>query len=408
MKKRSMRILGLVWGLIMVAVISSTLTLLFAGKSTSQEASHWVSGSDYERIARYDRLDEVRETLLNDYYQELDEDELLLGAIQGMMAAVGDPYTFYYTPEEMARSNENSEGLYHGVGILVQRNKDGYIEVLRVYPDSPAEAAGVRVSDLITAVDGNVISGEDGKTYNDAVEQIRGDVGTQVELTIQRDDKTLKLMVTRADVNVSYADYQIISGDIGYVSIAQFTGDAAERFEEAIDYFKEQNIAGMVIDLRNNPGGLLTEVIQIADSILPEGEIVYIQDREGRRTDYYSDADGYDVPLVVLVNDMSASASEILAVAVQTFDRGTVVGMTTYGKGIVQSLLTFEEDGAGMQLTTASYYGSDGRSIHGVGVTPDIEVALEADHIPLNPDPISDNQLATALKELEQLINAEQ
>lgn len=408
MKKRSMRILGLVWGLIMVAVISSTLTLLFAGKSTSQEASHWVSGSDYERIARYDRLDEVRETLLNDYYQELDEDELLLGAIQGMMAAVGDPYTFYYTPEEMARSNENSEGLYHGVGILVQRNKDGYIEVLRVYPDSPAEAAGVRVSDLITAVDGNVISGEDGKTYNDAVEQIRGDVGTQVELTIQRDDKTLKLMVTRADVNVSYADYQIISGDIGYVSIAQFTGDAAERFEEAIDYFKEQNIAGMVIDLRNNPGGLLTEVIQIADSILPEGEIVYIQDREGRRTDYYSDADGYDVPLVVLVNDMSASASEILAVAVQTFDRGTVVGMTTYGKGIVQSLLTFEEDGAGMQLTTASYYGSDGRSIHGVGVTPDIEVALEADHIPLNPDPISDNQLATALKELERLINVEQ
>ena len=408
MKKRSMRILGLVWGLIMVAVISSTLTLLFAGKSTSQEASHWVSGSDYERIARYARLDEVRETLLNDYYQELDEDELLLGAIQGMMAAVGDPYTFYYTPEEMARSNENSEGLYHGVGILVQRNKDGYIEVLRVYPDSPAEAAGVRVNDLITAVDGNVISGEDGKTYNDAVEQIRGDVGTQVELTIQRDDKTLKLMVTRADVNVSYADYQIISGDIGYVSIAQFTGDAAERFEEAIDYFKEQNIAGMVIDLRNNPGGLLTEVIQIADSILPEGEIVYIQDREGRRTDYYSDADGYDVPLVVLVNDMSASASEILAVAVQTFDRGTVVGMTTYGKGIVQSLLTFEEDGAGMQLTTASYYGSDGRSIHGVGVTPDIEVALEADHIPLNPDPISDNQLATALKELERLINAEQ
>ena len=408
MKKRSMRILGLVWGLIMVAVISSTLTLLFAGKSTSQEASHWVSGSDYERIARYDRLDEVRETLLNDYYQELDEDELLLGAIQGMMAAVGDPYTFYYTPEEMARSNENSEGLYHGVGILVQRNKDGYIEVLRVYPDSPAEAAGVRVNDLITAVDGNVISGEDGKTYNDAVEQIRGDAGTQVELTIERDGKTLELTVTRADVNVSYADYQIISGDIGYVSIAQFTGDAAERFAEAIDYFKEQNIAGMVIDLRNNPGGLLTEVIQIADSILPEGEIVYIQDREGRRTDYYSDADGYDVPLVVLVNDMSASASEILAVAVQTFERGTVVGMTTYGKGIVQSLLTFEEDGAGMQLTTASYYGSDGRSIHGVGVTPDIEVALEADHIPLNPDPISDNQLATALKELERLINAEQ
>ena len=190
------------------------------------------------------------------------------------------------------------------------------------------------------------------------------------------------------------------------MSITQFTGDAAERFAEALEYYESQNAAGMVIDLRNNPGGLLTDVLEIADSILPEGVIVYTQERDGHRTDYYSDAEMCDLPLVVLVNDMSASASEILAASVQTFDRGLVVGTTTYGKGIVQSLLTFEEDGAGMQLTTSAYFAGDGTSIHGVGVTPDIQVALEGERIPLTPDPVSDNQLAAALEALAGLIDA--
>ena len=175
---------------------------------------------------------------------------------------------------------------------------------------------------------------------------------------------------------------------------------------QAIDAFKSQTVAGLVIDVRSNPGGLLDQVVAIADSLLPKGVIVYTQDRSGARVDYYSDEDMYDVPLVVLTNESSASASEILAASVQALNRGVVVGLKTYGKGIVQTLSTFEIDGAGIQYTSSSYYDANGRSIHGVGVTPDIEVALEGDSIPLNPDPFSDNQLARALEALNDQIAA--
>ena len=154
----------------------------------------------------------------------------------------------------------------------------------------------------------------------------------------------------------------------------------------------------MVIDLRNNPGGLLTEVVEIADSILPEGVIVYTEDRAGKREDFYSDKDMCDIPLTVLVNDMSASASELLAAAVKSFDRGEIVGVTTYGKGIVQTRVDFAEDGSAIQLTTSSYYAGDGTSIHQVGVEPDVVVPLEMSYVPVDPDPVSDNQLAKALE----------
>ena len=403
MNKRSMRILTLIWAALMVAILSSSLTLLIAGKTAASDR-HWVTQQEYERVERYSRLDEVRETLMDDFYQELEEDDLVLGAIRGMTGAVGDPYTFYYTPEELTRSNESSDGLYHGIGVLIQSTEEGYIQILRVYPGTPAEAAKLEVGDLIVAVDGNEISGEDGRTYNDAVTQIRGEAGTTVRLTVRRGDATWDVDVPRADVNISYAEYTVLDGDIGYVAITQFTGNAQSRFAEAIEAFKAQNIRGMVIDLRNNPGGLLDQVVAIADSLLPSGVIVYTQDRDGTRRDYYSKEDMYDVPLTVLVNGSSASASEILAASVQAFERGLVIGETTYGKGIVQTQLTFEEDGAGIQLTTSSYYDGSGRSIHGVGVTPDIEVELEQDAIPLDPDPENDSQLSAALEALEGLI----
>lgn len=405
MNKRSVRIFALVWAGLMIAVLSSTATLLLTGRLSSREQpDHFVTESEYETIQRYQRLDEIRERLLRDYYQPLDEDSLLLGAIHGMTESIGDPYTFYYTPEEMKRSDEDNAGLYHGIGVLVQASQDGYIQVLRVYPDTPAEAAGLRVGDLIVAVDGEPISGEDGRTYNDAVNMIRGEDGTSVRLTILRDGETMDVDALRADVNVSFASWQLLEGGIGYISLTQFTGDAADRFQQALDDLRAQGAKGLVVDVRNNPGGLLDQVVKIADSLLPQGLIVYIEERDGTRLDYYSDEALYDVPLVVLVNDMSASASEILAASVQALGRGEVVGLTTYGKGIVQTLVSFDPDGAGLQLTTSSYYDANGRSIHGVGVTPDVEVALEGDSIPLDPDPKSDNQLAVAIEEIEKMI----
>ena len=208
----------------------------------------------------------------------------------------------------------------------------------------------------------------------------------------------MAIPITRGDVKISYASYQVLPGNIGYISITQFTGDAAQVFQEAIEAFQAQDVTGLVIDLRNNPGGLLDQVVSIADTLLPDGLIVYTKQRDGTRQDYYSNAAFYDVPLAVLVNGMSASASEILAGSVPALGRGTVVGLTTYGKGVVQSLQTFQADSAGMQLTTASYFDALDRCPQGVGVKPDVEVALEGSSLPLEPDPVSDNQLAEAIR----------
>ncbi|MBR0366838.1 MAG: S41 family peptidase [Clostridia bacterium] len=399
MKNKPTRVVALIWAAVMIAAVSSTLTLLLTGVRSGE---HWVSEREYEAVQRYKRLDEVRDILMTQYYQPLDEEALVTGAIRGMTKAVGDVYTFYYTPEEMQRESEDEQGRYRGIGVLIERSADGYIEIVRVYPDSPAELAGLKVGDLIYSVDGKLVGGLRGKNYEDGVKLIRGEENTTVRLGILRGKEVFEADVMRADVNISYASYQLIGDDVGYVSISQFSGDAAERFDEALGYFKGHNARGMIIDLRNNPGGFLTEVNRIADRILPKGIIVYIQDRDGVRTDYYSDADMYDIPVVVLVNRMSASASEILAASVQALERGKVVGVTTYGKGIVQTLKTFDSDGAGMQYTTSSYYDAQGRSINGVGVTPDVEVALEGDRVPMDPDPVSDNQLSTALEVLRE------
>ncbi|MBQ8109818.1 MAG: S41 family peptidase [Clostridia bacterium] len=406
MNNKSVRVFALIWAALMIAVVSSTLTLLLSGRSLQPvgEGALKVSQSDYDAIQRYRRLDEVRNELMTQYYQQLDEDELLLGAIRGMTSAVGDPYTFYYTPEEMRRANENSAGVYRGVGLLLQNTPDGIIEVVRVFPDTPAEQAGIRVGDWIVAVDGEFVSGDDGRTYNDAVNRIRGENGTRVTVTVLRDGQEIDFPMNRGDVNVSYINYRVLPDDIGYISIAQFTGNAAAGFAEALEAFRAQGVKGMVIDVRNNPGGLLDQVVSIADKLLPTGEIVYIKDRNDTRMDFYSDEEMYDVPLAVLVNGMSASASEILALSVQALDRGTVVGLTTYGKGIVQSLVSYSEDGAGMQLTTSSYYDALDRCPQGVGVTPDIEVALEGAYIPVEPDPESDNQLAAAIADVKRQI----
>ena len=401
MKKGSERTFALIWAAIMIAVISSTATLLLAGRSTGAAGLHWVSGDQYDMIERYGRLEEVRQTMLTQYYEPLDDDALMLGAIRGMTGAANDVYTFYYTPEEMQKEQENEEGVYRGIGVLVGQNADGYIEVLRVYASTPAELAGIKVGDIITGVDGAEIDTSSQQGYDEAVNMIRGVENTEVLLSIRRGEETLEVPVMRSNVNISYVEYTMLEGGIGYVAISQFMGDAAEGFQEALDYFIAHDARGMVIDLRNNPGGLLNVVNRIADSILPEGIIVYVQDRDGKRTDFYSDEKMVDLPLVVLVNDMSASASELLAASVQALGRGAVVGVTTYGKGIVQTVVPFPQDGAGMQLTTASYFDANGRSIHKVGVVPDVEVALDGDLVPVDPDPVSDNQLSRAIEVLE-------
>lgn len=402
MKRRGIVIAAIVWMLVLVALASSSLTLMLVGK---EDATHFVSEQDYELIQRYRRLDEVRQTLMDSYYQEVDEETIVTGAVRGMMDSLDDPYTFYYTSEEMQKTNEESEGVYHGVGMVVQLS-DGEIEIARVYEDSPAARAGLLAGDLIIAVDGQKVSGESAKTLNEAVSLVQGEDGTDVVLTVRRDGAEFDCVATRSKVSISYVDYRLLDGNIGYVAITQFTGNDVSGFKEALDAFQAANVSGIVLDLRGNPGGLLDDVVQIADMVLPEGLIVYVEDRQGNREEYYADALYWDVPMVVLVNGMSASASELFTAAFQDDARGTVIGTTTFGKGIVQSLIEFAEDGAGMQLTVASYYSPKGRSIHGIGVEPDVTVELSEDYDAsmLEPNLENDNQLAAAISELQKLI----
>ena len=405
MNKRTVVIAAVVWMLVITAVVSSYATMLLMSDGS---AAHMVSQKDYETLQRYRRLEEVYDTLVRDYYVPLDEDALVTGAVRGMMEAADDPYTFYYTTEEMEASNERTEGVYHGVGMVVQLTEDGFIEVARVYEDSPAAKAGIQAGDFIVGVNGTAVSGKSAKTLDEAVRLIQGEDGTDVCLTVQRGGQSVDLTATRAEVNISYVDFSLIGSDIGYVNISQFSGNDVEGFEEAAAAFKAAGVAGVIVDLRNNPGGLLDHVVRIADMVLPEGLVTYVEDRHGSRQEERSDAEYWNIPMVVLVNGSSASASELFTAAMQDYDRAAVVGTTTFGKGIVQSLITFAEDGAGMQLTTASYYSPKGRTIHKTGVEPDVVVELEEGAVisTVNPDPDKDNQLAAALEELKKRIES--
>ena len=392
MNRKTVAVLAVVWMLIIVAIASSALTMkLVSGSGRAR----LVTGEEYEMLQRYARLDEVRARLMEDYYIRPDEDALILAAIRGMTASLGDPYTFYYTREEMEAANDAASGVYHGVGMLVESDETGRIVVMKVYPDTSAERDGVQAGDVLLAVDGTPVSAADDETYAQSLELFHGEDGTQMVLTVQRGEEQLDLTLTRGSVRISYVEYSVIEGDIGYVHLAQFSGDASAGFDAALEAFREAGVTGIVVDLRGNPGGLLTEVVHIADRVLPEGIITYTEDRYGNRTEELSTADYWDIPMTVLVDGNSASASELFTAAVQDHDRGTVVGTTTYGKGIVQTMFTFPADGAGMQLTTAAYYSPNGRSIHQTGVEPDVFVSDD-------PDTPADEQLDAAIAVLRQ------
>ena len=395
MKRKNAIILSVVWLLVMVSIVASTVTLLASG---GFGGPRWVSAAEHDMIERYSRLEAVRRTISEGYYQDVDEDALMTGAIRGMMASLGDPYTFYYTPDEMTSHTEQTEGAYQGVGLLVQNNDEGYIEIIRVYSDGPADAAGARVGDCIVAVDGVPVRGANSQTLNDAVDRMKGEPDTEVTVTVLRDGERIELGIRRGDVSVSNVESAMLPGEIGYIEIFQFSGDDVNGFTAALEALEEQGARALIIDLRNTPGGILDDVVAIADLLLGECTVVYTQERDGSRVDYYSDAEGCELPLAVLVNDMSASASEILAAAVQDLGRGTVVGVRTYGKGIVQTVIGFEDDGAGMQYTSAEYFTPSGKNIHGTGVTPDVLVAADFSNYSGEPDVENDVQLRAAME----------
>ena len=337
-----------------------------------------ITKDEYARLLRYEKLDVLMELVEMYYYEDVDEDEMLESAALGLIAGIGDVYSTYYTKEDMEAFNEETEGEYAGIGCqLLADPSDQMITITRVFKGSPAERAGMRSGDKIVYVNDVYYSAYE---MDDAVSVMRGEPGGTVKVTVLRDLDTIDFDVTREIVNINYVEYEILDGDIGYVMVYDFLGDAYEGFAEAIDAFRAANVSGMIIDLRNNGGGLVDACVDMADLILPEGVVVSMRDKYDEVEEYRIDDEYFDVPMVLLVNGYSASASEILAGAIRDTGAGTLVGEKTFGKGVVQSVINFP-DGSGMKVTTARYYTPSGECIHEIGIEPHVEVSLDEDAV---------------------------
>ncbi len=351
-------------------------------------------------------FNQVKSLLLKTYYQEVDEDRLLEGAIQGMAQAVDDPYTVYYTPEQMEDFMEKQSGSYVGIGVTVYMDENDLLTVSETFAGSPAKAAGMRMGDKIVSVDG-----EDVTSLKDSaliVQKIRGIPETKVEITVYRPEINdyIQFDLVRQEINLAYIDSKMLENDIGYVQIKQFDEDISYDFAQHVNKLIAEGAQGLVIDLRNNPGGDYAQVVRMADMLLPSGLIVYTEDRNGRREEKRSDANELDMPMAVLINEYSASASEILSAAIKDYGKGTLVGKTTYGKGLVQSIIPLE-GGAGLKFTISKYYTPAGVCIQGIGVTPDIEVENDEKYRYYSVEDIpegEDGQLARAIEAVNHLM----
>ena len=366
-----------------------------------EEETVTISREEYERLLRFEKMDVLMQLVDMYYYEDVDEDEMLESAALGLIAGIGDVYSTYYTKEDMEAFNEETEGEYAGIGCqLLADPSDQMITVTRGFKGSPAERAGMRAGDKIVYVDDVYYSAYE---MDDAVSVMRGEPGGTVKVTVLRDLDTVDFDIAREIVSINYVEYEILDGDIGYVMVYDFLGDAYEGFAAAIDAFRAANVSGMIIDLRNNGGGLVDACIDMADLILPEGVVVTLRDKYDQEEVYRVDNAYFDVPMVLLVNEYSASASEILAGAVRDYGAGTLLGTKTFGKGVVQSALEFT-DGSGIKLTTARYYTPSGECIHGLGIEPDITLELDEDAVTIyginNLPHEQDNQLQAAIRVL--------
>ena len=326
------------------------------------------------------------------YEDEIDEDALTESMYAGYVNGLGDPYTVYFTSEETKEMFESVSGEFSGVGAQLSQNYEtSQVTITKVFENSPAEEAGLKAGDILYKVDERELQDED---LTEIVTWIKGEEGTEVTLGVIRDGKELELTATRRKIEVPTVEYEMKEGQIGYIAISEFDTVTYTQFENALDDLEKQGMKGLVIDLRSNPGGSLETVVNMLNLILPKGVVVSTKDREGNTEEYTCDGKHeFSKPMAVLVNQYSASASEIFAGAVQDYGTGEIVGVTTYGKGVVQQIIGLK-DGSSIKVTISEYFTPNGRSINGEGVTPDVEVEYERDEE--NPD--ADNQLDKALE----------
>lgn len=339
------------------------------------------------------KIEELNNYIDQYYLFDYEEEDVENGIYKGLMAGLGDIYTGYYTPEEYASFMESSNGTYSGIGaMLTQDYNTGIISVVRAFDGSPAAEAGMQTDDILYKVEGEEVTGKD---LSLVVADLKGEEGTKVNLSILRGTDEIELTMERRNIQVPTVEYRMETDQIGYISISEFDDVTQEQFISALEALEGQGMKDLIIDLRNNGGGLVDVTCAILDRLLPEGLIVYTEDKYGERQEQLSDAEHYFAgKMAVLVNGNSASASEIFAGAIKDYGVGTLIGTQTFGKGIVQSLFPLS-DGSAIKITVSRYYTPAGNNIHEVGIEPDI--VLEYDK-----EAEGDNQLEKAIEVLSQ------
>ncbi len=350
---------------------------------SSDASGDLVSKTSLSEVLDEDSLEKVEQLidLFNGYYaNDMSVSALQEGIYEGLADGLGDKYSEYYTAEEYAQLKEQTEGEYAGIGVTMSKENDtdNYVTIGYVYEDTPADKEGLKANDKIIAVEGEAITAD--QDTSEIAEMVRGEPGTKVTITIQRgDDDPFDVTLTRAKVEIDTVEGSIIDDDesIGYVQISQFSNNTADQFAKVVDGLVDDGAEKLIIDLRNNGGGVVDACADILDYLLPEGVTVYTMDKQGERTDYTSDEKTQlNIPMVVLVNGNSASASEIFAAAMMDYDWATLVGTTTYGKGVYQSVISLN-DGSGLKITVGKFYSPKGNNFNETGITPDVEVEYE-------------------------------
>lgn len=347
-------------------------------------------GSEVE--GKLNAIDSVLESF---YFGDVDDETAKDNIYKAYLSSYGDKYTMYYTADEYKALKESTNGKFYGIGAVCQLSGEGGVLLVDVYDNGAGYQAGLRSGDRVVNVDGRDITDME---LSSAVALIKGDKGTSVTLEVIRGTERLTFSAVRDAVEAKTVSYTLLDNNIGYLSISQFEDVTTKQFKAAVEDLQSQGMKGLVIDIRNNPGGLLDTVVGMLKYMLPDGLIVYTEDKQGNRKEYKGqDNDEFNLPLAVIVNGNSASASEIFAGAIQDYGKGTIIGTQTYGKGIVQTVKPLT-DGSAIKFTIAKYFTPKGQDIHGKGVTPDMVVEYDT-------DADVDTQLDAAIKNVEAQIN---